>query len=288
MINRMRWSDHDRYFGPFTYAKDGSSRWLALVLSSGRMEDCDWAERGESTCSLRLSVLRRTLIIALPQIIQPSRTWVDTSKYEWGKSGSGGYWQIDPREFGFTVFEGHLSVSYGRGTNDSSTEQRWGWFLPWRSWRHVRRSFYDLTGEHFATLPERSGRAKLGQAAWRNQWEVERAIEDACPTIEFTFKDFDGEQLTVAARIEEREWRWGEGKFKWLSLFRRPKVRRSLDLRFSGETGKRKGSWKGGTIGHSIDMLPGELHEAAFRRYCDENGMTFGSATPTPAQEPAA
>ena len=37
-----------------------------------------------------------------------------------------------------------------------------------------------------------------------------------------------------------------------------------------GETGREKGSWKGGTIGTSIEMLPGELHESAFRRYCDE------------------
>ena len=34
-------------------------------------------------------------------------------------------------------------------------------------------------------------------------------------------------------------------------------------------------TWMGGAIGHSIDMLPGELHEAAFRRYCDQKGLTF-------------
>ena len=44
----------------------------------------------------------------------------------------------------------------------------------------------------------------------------------------------------------------------------------------AGETGKRKGSWKGGTIGHSIGMEPGELHESAFRRYCTEHNMVFG------------
>lgn len=58
-------------------------------------------------------------------------------------------------------------------------------------------------------------------------------------------------------------------------------LRRSLDIRFSGETGHRKGSWKGGTVGHSINMLPGELHEAAFHRYCTEHEMTFiGEAAP--------
>lgn len=70
--------------------------------------------------------------------------------------------------------------------------------------------------------------------------------------------------------IEEREWKFGTGWFRWLSWFRKPKVSRSLDIRFSEEVGKDKGSWKGGKVGHGIDMLPGELHEAAFRRYCEK------------------
>ncbi|MGE3247484.1 MAG: hypothetical protein AB7F96_22255 [Beijerinckiaceae bacterium] len=30
-----------------------------------------------------------------------------------------------------------------------------------------------------------------------------------------------------------------------------------------------------GTVGHSIEMEPGEIHEAAFRRYCAKNNLTF-------------
>ncbi len=50
---------------------------------------------------------------------------------------------------------------------------------------------------------------------------------------------------------------------------------RYLDLDFSAEVGRRKGSWKGGTLGHAIEMVTGEAHEAAFRRYCDQNDLTF-------------
>ena len=44
--------------------------------------------------------------------------------------------------------------------------------------------------------------------------------------------------------------------------------------------GPEKGSWKGGTMGHGIDMVAGELHESAFRRYCETEqqaryGKTF-------------
>ena len=141
--------------------------------------------------------------------------------------------------------------------------------MPWTQWRHVRHSFYDCNGNHYYTEPEKRGR-------WDSPgYKAILAAEEACPKMAFLFKDFDGELLSVDTKIEEREWRFGTGWFKWLCAFRRNKLHRSLDLRFSGETGKRKGSWKGGTTGHSIEMQPGELHESAFRRYCDEHDMSF-------------
>jgi hypothetical protein len=75
-----------------------------------------------------------------------------------------------------------------------------------------------------------------------------------CPTDKFEFKDFDGEQITATCKIEEREWQRGRGIFRLLFIGRNL-VRRSLDLQFSSEVGKRKGSWKGGMVGHSIEML---------------------------------
>lgn len=127
---------------------------------------------------------------------------------------------------------------------------------------------YDLQGNHFWTEPPR----KKGERVDSNSWYQAKG---SCPTQTFSFADFDGEMLTVNTRIEEREWLFGTGWFKWLSWFHQPKIRRSLDLEFSGETGKRKGSWKGGTIGHSIDMLPEEHHQSAFQRYCAAHEMTY-------------
>lgn len=271
-VRAYRWSDNDRYFGPFTYARErrGGYRPLAIILGSG--DDDDYPG-----CRLRISGFGHTFITALPPVIQPWRRKVYPGT-AWdaatvARLGRDWYYDTHEREYGFTLSEGHLSVKLGRQTHDSRTEQSWGCFLPWTQWRFVRHSFYDLTGEHFYTEytePERDYR--LGR---RNDWAARRVIEDACPAAVFAFTDFDGDALTVTTRIEEREWLFGTGWFKWLSLFRRPKVRRSLKLDFSGETGRRKGSWKGGTIGAGIDMLPGELHEAAFRRYCEKNEMAF-------------
>lgn len=265
-IRRRRWGDNDRYVGPFTFAFNERWKHLAVLLSSTDDEDCG--------CSLRVSAFGNTMIVALPPIIKPHVSWVDLSHADWaraGPDGRKGYTQVDQRQYGFTLSEGHLSVALGRVTNDSSTEQRWGCFLPWTEWRHVRRSFYGLDGKIVATLQD-TGKSYVGDPG---RYDRERAIEDATPTVSFEFDDFDGERITAKTKIEEREWRFGTGYFKWLSLFRRPRINRSLDIEFSKETGKRKGSWKGGTLGHAINMTAGELHESAFRRYCAENNMTF-------------
>lgn len=273
--SRRRWGDNDHNIGPFTFAFRERWRHFAVLLSSGEDE--------YPGSSLRVSAFGNTMIVGLPQfVLRPHVGWHDLSGAEWAKPGPDGrkgYIEIDRREYGFSLSEGHLSVKLGRQTNDSSTTRDWGCFLPWTQWRHVRRSFYGLQGEHIFDEPQdRMG--KLGTEEWRARWDAQQAREAAVPAATFAFNDFDGESLTATTKIEEREWKFGTGRFKWLSLFRKPKIRRSLDLRFSGETGDRKGSWKGGTIGHSIDMLPGELHEAAFRRYCAANKMTFVGSAP--------
>lgn len=248
-----RWSDDDHYFGPFTFAWSDHYRSFALCLRSSDDED--------RKATFRLSIGRFSFLSVVPKwLIRPERKkvypkWDEATVARLGRDW---YWDITPREYSIGVFDGHLSIHYGRVTHDSSTEQRWGCFLPWTQWRFVRHSFYDAAGDHFWTVPKGAS------------WDDRREMEAKCPTLKFSFRDHDGEELIATTKIEEREWHFGEGWFKWLSWFRKPMIRRVLDLEFSGETGPEKGSWKGGTVGTSIGMLPGELHEAAFRRYCDE------------------
>lgn len=262
----IRWSDNDRYWGPLTFAKSRHYRPLAVILGSG-CEEYPGAR-------LRVSGLGRTIILALPQwVLKPYRKKVHAG---WGaetvqRLGRDWYWNTTEREYGVSLCDGHLNFYLGRQTMDSSTEQSWGCFLPWTQWRHVRRSFYGIDGEHVATIPNK-GKSYRDDPG---RWTRERAIADATPTVSFDFDDYDGERIVATTKIEEAEWRFGTGWFKWLSLFRKPKVSRGLDLHFSSEVGRKKGSWKGGTLGHGIEMLPGELHEAAFRRYCDQNELRF-------------
>lgn len=258
-----RWGDSDTYVGPFTFARDRMWKPLGIHLAS-----TDDEGRG---CSLRISAFGGTMIVALPDwVLRPERKKVfpkwDVATVK--RLGRDWYWDITKREFSISLNDGFLQIHYGRVTHDSSTEQRWSYFLPWTQWRHVRHSLYALDGRLYANLPQ--------NIRWDDpQRDAERALESACPKAVFSFTDFDGEALTAATSIQEREWRFGTGLFKWLSLFVPNKVIRSLNIEFSGETGRRKGSWKGGTIGHSSTMIRDDTPFTAFARYCREHEMNF-------------
>lgn len=261
--HRRRWGDNDRYFGPFTFAFREKWKPFAILLSSGDDE--------YPGSYLRVSAFGNTMIVGLPQLLKPYVGWKDLSHYDWatpGQDGRKGYTEIDEREYGFTLSDGHLSVKLGRQTMDSSTTQDWGCFLPWTQWRGVQDRLYDDKGALWAT------NTKQAKETWHDNWSRWYEVRKDCPKVRFEFADFDGENGFATTFIEEHDSRLGTGWFKWLGLFKRRSYR-GLDIAFSIETGERKGSWKGGTVGHSIRMLPGELHETAFRRYCDENRMTF-------------
>lgn len=266
-MRAARWSDHDRYFGPFTFALGDYWRTFDICLRSSDDED--------RVTTFRLSIGRFSFLSVVPSwLIRPERKRVQATYWSpetIERLGRDWYWDIIPREYSIGLSEGYLSIHYGRVTHDSSNEQRWGCFLPWTQWRHVRISFYDLEGKHVGSVFD------ADQPRGIHHFDAQRGLEERVARAGFHFIDFDGEALSAETYIEEREWRRGTGWFKWLSLVWPKKIHRSLDIKFSGEVGPEKGSWKGGTVGHSIEMQPSELHEQAFRRYCDQEHRSRGS-----------
>lgn len=266
-MRAIRWGDNDRYFGPFTWSVSNSYKRIAISLhSGGHGDDCDGPP------SLRISIWKWTLIMVLPFMIPPQRRWVPVSNNEFTVAG---YYDIQPREYGFSYSDGFLLVHYGINPCDSSRDQTWSRHLPWTQWRHVRISFYGRQGELIGTILDKDH--PRGSVLGSDKYDLQRQIEERTPKVIFTFRDFDGEALMATTYIEEREWWFGTGWFKWLAWLRAPRIRRYLEIRFSGETGRRKGSWKGGTIGHSIDMPAGweDTHLTAFIRYCREHDMEW-------------
>lgn len=243
-MNRL--SDNDRNWGPFTLGSWHRSFSLAI---QGRDDD------GNNHSSLLLTGFGYALRVRLPLLIEPSGKYHEHQKlYGMNLSDMGNGYDF-------------LQVYYGQRTHDSSTDKSWCYHLPWKQWRHVRYSVYTPSGELFCT--EKKGEDFLSFMR----------IRDTCPQVHFGFEDYDGEMIVASCRIEEREWKKGEGWFKWLQWFSSTKTRRSLDIQFSSEMGPGKGSWKGGTIGHGIDMKHGETPRQAFERYCQQDHPASGRKT---------
>lgn len=242
-MNRL--TDNDKNIGPFTVAKVDWNP-IRFVFSSGGSEE------DETANNITVYLFGYVMRLRFPNLI------ADHKEHHEGAFPSGETYSYDERhskEYGFCLSEGFLNIFYGPQTMDSSTTKSKGYFLPWTQWRFVRYAQYDRSNE-------------LYYESFGSHGDYD--IREKCPSVDFIFEDYDGEEITAKTRIEVREWLFGEGWFKWLSIFRPKKIRRSLDLSFSSEVGKEKGSWKGGTVGHGIDMLDGELHEDAFKRYCEQ------------------
>ena len=235
-MNRL--TDNDKNWGPFTFA-----RWTGHFSFTLETEDEYYGPTAR--WSILAVAFGFALRIQLPQ-------WLPSpgSDYEYGFSIS----KMD-EHYDF------ISVYYGKNTHDSSTEKRWSAHFPWTQWEHVRFSLYNPDGSHFWTQRDRKTRGIHG-------FDEQMKQEAAVPKVYFGFQDYDGELIVATCHIEEREWHRGRGWFKWLRHFSPPVIRRSLDIKFSAEVGKEKGSWKGGTVGHGIDMLSVETPRQAFERYC--------------------
>lgn len=262
-----RLTDDDRRWGPFTWGRSSWNLWRAVWSSGGGAYD-----EGDPRNDLTVYFAGWVVRVWLPTLLRPRRRWVDCSSYAWSTSPAGGYWDVKPREYGFCLIDGHLMLFLGAQTDDSSTTQSWSCFLPWTQWRHVRFTLYDLEGREFWTQEDRA------DVSGMDKFEAQREAERLCPKAVFEFDDSDGKRIRCTTHIQEREYRRGTNSFRWLSWFTKPRISRSLNLEFSEQVGPEKGSWKGGMLGHGIEMWVGEDAEAAFRRYCDmDQRSKFGA-----------
>ena len=242
-----RYSDNDKHWGPFTFSKVDPYTFFGLTLNSGDDED--------PGCNVKLEWFGRVIFIELPAIIKPKTNWISIEPPT--SQVSTGYYDERERRYGVTISEGaFLQLFYGAQSFAGNNSQSKSWLLPWSQWRFFRYGVYDLDGNHFWTM--------LGTINYSDP-AVQR-----CPTARFLIEDYDLTVIAATTRIEELEWHRGTGGFKWLSKFIKPMVRRFLNIDFDQEVGPGKREWKGGLTGTSIEMLPNELHEDAFIRYCNQ------------------
>lgn len=264
-----RYGDNDNHWWRFRYSPK-SSGWtptgIMLETSGGGYDESDRAFN-----ILSVSVRGRTLGIILPQFVKPyEKLRVFTPD---GDDQPRSYIETFRREFGFRIVEGSLCWHYGAQTHEWPGCKSKHWFFPWRETRHIRHSLYDDAGDHFADMPDHKP-VRLGDV---NSWKARAALEEACSVRMFLFAEkSDGDLRIATCRTEEREWRHGRGVWRWLLAWKRNKVSRSLSISYSDEVGRRKGSWKGGTLGTGIEFEKGELTPIeAFTRHCKKEELVF-------------
>lgn len=151
--------------------------------------------------------------------------------------------ECSPPKWGIAIHNNTFWINRGGKGNGKGGNKWWTWDIPFVTKDWVRTSILlkDDTWEH-----ETQGNRK---EFWKDEWKQKQKSW----TYDYTDK-YDGEIIPTTIYVDEREWRpkW----LKWTSLF--AKKSRGIDVHFSKEVGKRKGSWKGGTIGCGYDLKPNE------------------------------
>lgn len=202
--------------------------------------------------------------------VKPKLKWVDTSKSNL-KHGDGtpmlGYNDYIQRSYGISIDKTATHIHYGIQTgcwskaDPKNSDHSIVLFHPWTEHRLYRHTIYNPfnTKEVIAE----NIKNKINFFDW---CEKAREIKKD-HNIKFSFNDYDNEHIIATCSVEEREYRRGVKWCSWLQFFIKPIITRTLEIEFNKEIGPEKGSWKGGTMGHSIEMLPNETPFQAFTRY---------------------
>lgn len=255
-----RLTDNDKTFGPLTI---GKTDWKAyrLIYSAGNNEDYPREKGNKITFYFNGFVAR----LSLPEIIKPYRLTVK-AKY-WDEEtikrmGRDWYYEYFDKEYGISYSSNFLQLYYGTQSDgsyhDGVPEKRMSWFLPWGEYRYVEERYYGVNEE------------VIYEAKDKYELKLNHNIKETIPTVDYLIEDYDGKQIVAKTIVQYRRWQKGRKPFQWLAWFRKDTVTKSVEITFTEEVGTDKGSWKGGLIGTSIEMLPNESRINAFKRYCDQ------------------
>lgn len=146
-------------------------------------------------------------------------------------------------KWGLSIHNATIWIYRGGKGNMHGGNKWWTWSIPFITKKWVRSSILlkDDTWEHETSLGKKN--------FWLESWNTKKK------SWNYDYTDnYDGEVIPTTIYIKQMEWRpkW----LTWTSLF--AKKRTTIDVDFSKECGKEKGSWKGGCLGCSYELLPNE------------------------------
>lgn len=223
----------------------GHYTWGLLLTSSVSDRDDD---DSPSVSHLSLHLLGWSLTLPVPVLFPAYRekrfpNWPPETVTTVGRNW---YYIAHSRTFGVRQLDGHLSLMYGRQTHSSDTTRQWGMFMPWRVWSRVRKAAYPCgnprTPEFLIADNDYDWRARLPVGF----------------QLHFQFTDYDGRCITGCGIHTITIYQRGRGLWAWLLTPTPLRIDDVMELNFDQEVGPEKGSWKGGMIGCSAPVNPGE------------------------------
>lgn len=186
--------------------------------------------------------------------------WHSVFKMPW-KSKRFPYGDCDAPQWGIAIHDNTFWVYRGGDGNWGGGSKWWTWNLPFFSSEHIRHQVECNLGDD-----------RVKSLVMVDSDKIERQQGDKYISLKehplvnkyhYDYIDsYDGTVVPCTYWVEEREWRrkW----LKWTKLGRI--INRYIEIEFDGEVGKGKGSWKGGCIGCSYNLLSGETPEECIKR----------------------
>ena len=133
--------------------------------------------------------------------------------------------------------------------------QWWTWDLPFFSYTFDGHWIYGQEG--WAKM----GKNRLGERDGPDPWEYKQTGKALTYHYPFTYTLKSGiiQERTATCTIEKRKWHR-----KWFPFLTKEST--VIDIEFDDEVGERSGSWKGGTIGCSYELLGDETVYTCLKR----------------------
>lgn len=266
-MNRL--TDNDKQISKrITYGREPTAGGNRLSLCFKAYRDTDYHENPLYN-TLVMNWGRHYLRIQLPSWIKPVEHRITPDSWDAAtiqRLGRNWYPVYQSRRYGFSVFEDAVILYYGVQNNGCNSnlpdkDQQKYLNLPWKLYTFIGQRWYSPSGVLVKTHLDKHG-------PWKSRYDwQEKVLQKSYFTV---IDQSDNSRVNVSAFITEREWHRGTSWCKWLKWFYKPLIKRVLEINFEKEVGPAKSSWKGGLMGTSIEIAPGETPLQAMQRYCDK------------------